>query len=57
MKKYVFIGILAGAALSIALVYLRRKKLEGMEFKDFVDSYHVADDLFGNAFSELPDKP
>jgi len=26
-------------------------------FHDFVDSSEIADDLFGSAFSELPDKP
>jgi hypothetical protein len=57
MKKYVLIGIFAGAAISLTLFYLRRKKYEGMEFKDFADSASIADDLFGSAFNELPDKP
>jgi hypothetical protein len=57
MKKYVVLGLLAGTAISLALLFIRRKKYEGMEFHDFVDSASIADDLFGNAFSELPDKP
>lgn len=57
MKKYVLMGIVAGAAISLMLYYFRRKKLEGMEFRDFVDSSSIVDDLFGNAFRELPDKP
>jgi hypothetical protein len=57
MKKYIMLGLLAGTAISLTLLYLRRKKYEGMEFHDFVDSSSVADDLFGKAFCELPDKP
>jgi hypothetical protein len=57
MKKYVLIGLFAGTAISLMLFYLRRKKQEGLEFHDFVDSSEIADDLFGSAFSELPDKP
>jgi hypothetical protein len=57
MKKYVVLGLLAGTAISLALLFMRRKKYEGMEFHDFVDSASIADDLFGHAFSELPDKP
>ena len=57
MKKYVLIGLFAGAAISLMLFYLRRKKQEGLEFHDFVDSSEIADDLFGSAFNELPDKP
>ena len=57
MKKYVLIGLFAGAVISLMLFYLRRKKQEGLEFHDFVDSSEIADDLFGSAFSELPDKP
>ena len=57
MKKYVLIGLFAGVAISLMLFYLRRKKQEGLEFHDFVDSSQIADDLFGSAFSELPDKP
>jgi high-affinity Fe2+/Pb2+ permease len=56
MKKYVLIGLVAGTVISLAIYYLRRKKIEGMEFQDFVDSSAIADDLFGNAFRELPDK-
>jgi hypothetical protein len=57
MKKYVLIGLFAGAALSMTLYFLRKKRLKGTEFRDFVDSSEIADDLFGNAFRELPDKP
>ena len=57
MKKYIVLGLLAGTTISLALLLLRRKKSEGMEFHDFVDSSSVADDLFGKAFRELPDKP
>ncbi len=56
MKKYVLIGLLAGAAISLVLFYLKQKKQVGLEFHDFVDSSEIADDLFGSAFSELPDK-
>jgi hypothetical protein len=56
MKKYVLIGLVAGAAISLALLYLQRKKDTGLEFSDFVDSPATADDLFGSAFSEIPDK-
>jgi len=57
MKKYIMLGVLAGMAISFAVIFLKRKKYDGMEFHDFVDSPSVADDLFGKAFSELPDKP
>jgi hypothetical protein len=57
MKKYVIVGLVAGTAISLLLFYLRRKKFKGMEFRDFLDSSEVADDLFGDAFRELPDKP
>ena len=57
MKKYVLMGLVAGAALSAILIYLRRKKAEGTEFREFFDSSAVADELFGDAFQELPDKP
>jgi hypothetical protein len=57
MKKYVLIGLFAGAAISLMLFYLKRKNQEGLEFHDFVDSFEIADDLFGSAFNELPDKP
>jgi hypothetical protein len=57
MKKYVLIGLFAGTAISLVLFYMRRKKQEGLEFHDFVESSAIADDVFGSAFSELPDKP
>ncbi len=57
MKKYIILGLLAGVSVSAILIYLRRKKLEGTEFRELFDSSTVADDLFGDAFVELPDKP
>ena len=57
MKKYIILGLLAGASISAILIYLRRKKLEGTEFRELFDSSTVADDLFGDAFVEPPDKP
>jgi hypothetical protein len=57
MIKYIFYGLVAGTAISLFLIYLRKKKFEGMEFQDFIDSSTIADDLFGDAFRELPDKP
>jgi len=56
MKKYIILGLIAGTTISLALFFLRRKKSEGMEFDDFVDSSSIVDDLFGKAFRELPDK-
>jgi hypothetical protein len=57
MKKYIILGLLAGVSISAVLIYLRRRKLAGTEFREFFDSSTVADDLFGDAFVELPDKP
>jgi hypothetical protein len=57
MKKYIILGLLAGLSISAILVYLKKKKLEGTEFRELFDSSTVADDLFGDAFVELPDKP
>ena len=57
MKKYIILGLFAGVSISALIVYLRKKKLEGTEFREFFDSSTVADDLFGDAFVELPDKP
>jgi len=56
MKRYILIGLLAGAAVSVLLYFWRRRELEGTEFRDFFDSSSVADDQFGDAFAELPDK-
>jgi hypothetical protein len=56
MKKYILLGIFAGTALSLLLLYLNRRRGDGMEFDDFIDSPSTVDDLFGNAFQELPDK-
>ncbi len=57
MKKYIVLGLLAGVSISALLIYLRKKKFEGTEFRELFDSSTVADDLFGDAFVELPDKP
>ena len=56
MKKYVVLGLLAGATISVLAVYFHRKKLAGSEFYGFFDSSAVADELFGDAFEELPDR-
>ncbi len=56
MKKYIILGMVAGTAISLVILFLRRKKSAGMEFHDFVDSSSIADVLFGKAFHELPDK-
>ena len=57
MKKYIVLGLLAGVSISALLIYLRKKKFEGTEFRELFDSSTVADYLFGDAFVELPDKP
>ncbi|MBI3006409.1 MAG: hypothetical protein HYY49_13515 [Ignavibacteriales bacterium] len=57
MKKYIVLGLIAGLTLSAVLLFLRRRKLEGSEFRGFFDSSAVADELFGDAFEVLPDKP
>ena len=56
MKKYMWFALVLGASLSAALLYARRRDLAGTEFHGFFDSSTVADDLFGDAFDELPDK-
>ncbi|HVN48026.1 MAG TPA: hypothetical protein VMU30_04310 [Bacteroidota bacterium] len=56
MKKYLILGLLAGTAISLLLFLARKKELEGEEFEGFIDSSN-ADDLFGSAFRDLPDKP
>jgi hypothetical protein len=57
MKKYVVFGLIAGVMISVLAVYFRRKNLAGTEFYGFFDSSTVADELFGDAFEELPDRP
>lgn len=57
MKKYLLFGLLAGVTISAVVLYLRRKELGGTEFEGLFDSSTVADDLFGDAFEELPDHP
>jgi hypothetical protein len=54
--KYVLAGLLAGIALSLLAYVYRRRGLKGTEFEEFLESSAVADDLFGRAFRELPDK-
>lgn len=56
MKKALAIGLVTGLALSALILYLRSRKFEDTEFKEFFDSSAVADELFGDAFAELPDK-
>lgn len=57
MKKYMMLGLLLGVTISALVVYFRRQRLAGTEFHGFFDSSTVADELFGDAFEELPDKP
>lgn len=56
MKKALGLGILTGLALAAVILYLRHRKDEGNEFSEFFDSSAIADELFGDAFEELPDK-
>ena len=57
MKKYIVLGLIAGLTLSALLILMRRRRLAGSEFRGFFDSSAVADELFGDAFEVLPDKP
>lgn len=57
MKKYVMFGLLLGLTVSAVVVLARRKRLAGTEFQGFFDSSTVAEELFADAFEELPDKP
>ncbi len=57
MKKYVMFGLLLGLTVSAVVVLIRRKRLAGTEFRGFFDSSTVAEELFADAFEELPDKP
>jgi hypothetical protein len=57
MKRYVVLGVFLGITLSAFLLLLRRRNLAGTEFRGFFDSSTVADELFADAFEELPDKP
>jgi hypothetical protein len=54
-EVYVVCIGLGGLAFRYADV-CRRRDLAGTEFHGFFDSSTVADDLFGDAFDELPDK-
>jgi hypothetical protein len=56
MKKALGIGILTGLALAAVILYVRQRRVEGNEFNEFFDSSAIADELFGDAFEELPDK-
>jgi hypothetical protein len=57
MKKYIVFGLIAGVTISALAIYFKQKRLAGTEFYGFFDSSAVADELFGDAFEELPDKP
>jgi len=57
MKRYVVLGLLLGVTVSAFIMILRRRNLAGTEFRGFFDSSTVADELFADAFEELPDKP
>ncbi|HLE33057.1 MAG TPA: hypothetical protein VJB38_10645 [Bacteroidota bacterium] len=57
MKRYVVLGLLLGLTVSAVVLVLRRRNLAGTEFRGFFDSSTVADELFADAFEELPDKP
>jgi len=57
MKKYVMIGVLLGITVSALMLLVRRRHFSGSEFHGFFDSSTVAEELFGDAFEELPDKP
>ncbi|MBI4417466.1 MAG: hypothetical protein HY563_01735 [Ignavibacteriales bacterium] len=57
MKKYVMVGLVLGITVSALIVFLRRRHLAGTEFREFFDSSTVAEDVFGDAFDEFPDKP
>jgi hypothetical protein len=57
MKKYVMVGLALGITVSALIVFLRRRRLAGTEFRGFFDSSTVAEDVFGDAFDEFPDKP
>lgn len=56
MKRYIVFGLLLGVTLSALVVMFRKKSLAGTEFRGFFDSSTVADELFGDAFEELPDQ-
>lgn len=57
MKKYVMFGLLLGFTVSAVVVLFRRRQLSGTEFEGFFDSSTVGEELFADAFEELPDKP
>lgn len=56
MKRYLVLGLILGLTMSAIVVFLRRRNFSGSEFRGFFDSSTVADELFGDAFEELPDK-
>ena len=56
MKKALAIGVLTGVALSALVILLRNRRFGDSEFSEFFDSSAIADELFGDAFEELPDK-
>jgi len=56
MTKVLTIGVLTGIALSALIVLFRKHRLGDSEFNEFFDSSAIADELFGDAFEEIPDK-
>jgi hypothetical protein len=56
MKKALAVGVLTGLALSAVLLLIRQRRFKDTEFNEFFDSSAIADELFGDAFEELPDK-
>jgi len=56
MTKALTIGVLTGMALSVLIILFRNRRLGDSEFSEFFDSSAIADELFGDAFEEIPDK-
>jgi len=49
-------SFLRQVALSALILLLRNRRLGDSEFSEFFDSSAIADELFGDAFEEIPDK-
>lgn len=56
MKKYILLGLMAGVSISALLLFLHRRNVAGDEFHGYFDLPEDADELFGDAFRELPDR-
>jgi hypothetical protein len=56
MKKYIFLGLAAGVAVSLILILWRREELKGTEFQELYDSSMSPKNLFDKAYEESPDK-